>query len=247
MLEPHLNRVNFFGRSLTLRGCALAFAVVVPCLLAACGGGEDDDFSDDPGTGGLYHDSMDAASWQIGPVIDGDNYSRGMPLTPRQLPGAKGWVIDLPQPSPEVGSAHYVTMKTGSLAGYTKVSMRYRIEADPGVKILPRRFPNAPSMLTLYFQRRGDSWTAKHEDYRWYASFSRQSPIVPGEFEIEARFDQNWTSVLSSSRDKNLARFQEAVAGAGRIGFVLGGGDGAGHGIYATGPARIVVTSFRLE
>jgi hypothetical protein len=28
---------------------------------------------------------------------------------------------------------------------------------------------------------------------------------------------------------------------------VLGGGDGYGHGVFATGPARLIVTEFRVE
>jgi hypothetical protein len=28
---------------------------------------------------------------------------------------------------------------------------------------------------------------------------------------------------------------------------VLGGGDGYGHGVFATGPARLIVTDFRVE
>jgi hypothetical protein len=34
---------------------------------------------------------------------------------------------------------------------------------------------------------------------------------------------------------------------ADRIGFTFGGGDGYGHGTYATGSARFVVTSFAVE
>jgi hypothetical protein len=43
------------------------------------------------------------------------------------------------------------------------------------------------------------------------------------------------------------AAFREAVAEADQVGFVLGGGDGYGHGVHATGRARLVVTSFRVE
>jgi hypothetical protein len=57
----------------------------------------------------------------------------------------------------------------------------------------------------------------------------------------------NWTAVQSSSARTNPAAFRAALAAADRIGFVLGGGDGFGHGVFATGPARLVVTSFRVE
>ena len=50
-----------------------------------------------------------------------------------------------------------------------------------------------------------------------------------------------------SSRESNPSDFKSAIDNAGRIGFVLGGGDGLGHGVFATGPARIVVTGFTVE
>ena len=45
----------------------------------------------------------------------------------------------------------------------------------------------------------------------------------------------------------NPAEFAAALDGASRIGFVLGGGDGLGHGVYATGPLRLVVTDFSVK
>lgn len=194
---------------------------------------------------------MDPDNWEIGPVIAGINYSTNMPPHPSPYSNgqASGWVIELPQPTSDAGSVNYVTMETGSLADKTTITMRYRVEADPGVKIVPKDFPDFPSLLTLYFQREGDDWSARgsYEAFRWYAAFSRHMPIQPGEYTIQARFDQNWTAVLTSSRENNPTGFQEALVHAGRIGFVLGGGDGAGHGVHATGRARIIVTSFTVD
>jgi len=31
------------------------------------------------------------------------------------------------------------------------------------------------------------------------------------------------------------------------VGFTLGGGTGYGHGVYANGNARMIVTSFKVE
>jgi hypothetical protein len=104
-------------------------------------------------------------------------------------------------------------------------------------------------MITLYFQRRGDNWSGRgpFEAYRWYATFASQSPISAGEHEMVAPLSGNWTAVERSSARSNPAAFQAALADAGQVGFVLGGGDGYGHGIFATGPARLVVTDFRVE
>lgn len=189
--------------------------------------------------------SASASAWTIGPVINGRNYSRGMPLRPTPR-AAGGWQIDLPQ-APR--SIHYVTFRHGSLAGKRRIVMRYRIEAGPGVRIVPRTAPTAPSMITLYVQRRGDDWSGRdqYEAYRWFAKFATQSPITPGDHTLVAALDGNWSAVQSSTARTNPAAFRAALADADSVGFVLGGGEGLGHGVSATGRARLIVTSFRAE
>ena len=186
-----------------------------------------------------------AGAWTIGPIIRGRNYSQGMPLHPRALRGG-GFAIDLPQAP---GSVHYVTFRHGSLAGKRRIVMRYRIEAAPGVRIVPRTNPAQASMITPFFQRSGDNWSARgrYEAYRWYGTFATHSPLRPGTFEMVAPLDGNWTAVERSSARTNPAGFRDAIANADQVGFVLGGGDGYGHGVYATGRARLIVTDFRVE
>jgi hypothetical protein len=186
-----------------------------------------------------------ASAWTIGPIIKGRNYSQGMPLHPS--PGPRGGMqIDFPRAP---GSVHYVTFRHGSLAGKSRIVMRYRVVADPGVRIVPTTVPSSPSIITLYFQRRGDNWSGKgrHETYRWYATFASQSPISPGEHQMVAPLNGNWTAVQSSSARTNPDGFRAAIAEADQVGFVLGGGDGYGHGVHATGRARLIVTEFRVE
>jgi len=142
-----------------------------------------------------------------------------------------------------------VTFRHGSLAGKRRIVMRYRIEADPGVRILPRTAPGAPSIITLFFQRSGDNWSGRgpFEAYRWYATFASQSPITPGAHVMIAPLTGNWTAVEQSSARTVPAAFRDALLGADQVGLVLGGADGFGHGIFATGRARLIVTSFRVE
>lgn len=104
-------------------------------------------------------------------------------------------------------------------------------------------------MITPYFQRSGDNWSGRgrFEAYRWYATFATHAPIRPGTNEIVAPLDGLWTAVETSSARTNPAAFQAALARADQVGFVLGGGDGYGHGVFATGPARLIVTDFRVE
>lgn len=186
-----------------------------------------------------------ASEWTIGPIIDGRQYSRGMPLHP--LPdGGSGWHIDIPPPP---GSVNYVTFRPGSLSGKRRIVMRYRVELAPGARIMPRKSPDAPTMLTLYVQRRGDDWSAQgpYEAYRWFASFAMHTPITAGDHVMIAPFDGNWSAVQSSTARTQPAAFRAALANADQVGFVLGGGDGLGHGVNANGRARLIVTSFRIE
>lgn len=194
-------------------------------------------------SGGAY--ALTPSTWTIGPITSEGNYSRGVPLHPIAGPGA-GWHIDIPGPG---GSVNYVTFHHGSLAGKSRIVMRYRVEAAPGASIVPRTGPNQPSVITLYFQRRGDNWSGEgpFEGFRWYATFASQSPISPGEHVMVAPLDGNWTAVQSSSARTNSFAFRQALADADQVGFVLGGGDGYGHGVFATGPARLIVTDFRVE
>ena len=53
--------------------------------------------------------------------------------------------------------------------------------------------------------------------------------------------------MMGGTAATNPAEFAAALANASRIGFVLGGGDGLGHGVYATGPLRLVVTGFEVR
>ncbi len=51
----------------------------------------------------------------------------------------------------------------------------------------------------------------------------------------------------SPSASSNPEAFRDALPEGDQVGFVLGGGDGYGHGVFATGRARLVVTDFRVE
>jgi hypothetical protein len=190
---------------------------------------------------------MDPTAWEVGPNMNGTNPSVYPSLHPTPCP--EGWLLDIPQPTADAGHVHYLRVPTAPLTGKTKMTLRFRLEMDAATKLVPVHFPGSPSLLTLYFDRKGDDWSATggYEAYRWFASFRTQQDLKPGEYVVEARFDENWTAVLRSSRENNPEGFQAALNEAGHVGFVLGGGDGLGHGVYATGPARLVVTYFGVE
>jgi hypothetical protein len=216
-----------------IRGPILAALV----LLGACG--------DTKASAQARAAASNPAAWTIGPVIRGRNHSRGVPLHPSPRRGG-GFQIDLPQAP---GSVHYVTFSHGPLAGKRRIVMRYRLEAAPGVRLLAASDGRSESMITLYFQRAADNWSGRgrFEAYRWYATFATQTPVTPGDHLMVAPLDGDWTAVERSSVRTRPAAFRDALAQADQVGFVLGGGDGYGHGVFATGRARLIVTEFRVE
>ena len=186
-----------------------------------------------------------ADAWDIGPVIKGKNYSVGMPTT--LSPSREGAYFDFPGPTARDGHVHYVTLPVRDLRGARSVTLRYRIDAAPGTRFVPQEHTDRTAMLTMYLQRRGDSWTKRHPDHRWYAPASRMVALKPGTNEVTIRFDENWKSVFSNDRTKDPRAFEAALRDAARIGFVFGSQGGRGHGVYATRPARFTVLDFRID
>ena len=217
----------------------LSLALTIGLTLAAPAGSQGK-------KGSVSADPMVASAWQIGPITPTRNYSVNMPLTP--APHPDGWSFDFPQPDKAAGHVHYLTFVHGPLTGKSRIVLRYRIEAEPGIQIFPTNYPDWPSILTMYFQRKGDDWSGrgKYETYRWWATFRTHMPLTPGNHELSVGLDENWTAVQISSAASNPKAFRDAIRNAERVGFTFGGGDGFGHGVYATGPARFVVTGFEV-
>lgn len=187
-----------------------------------------------------------AAAWEIGPVIRGRNYSLGMPDRPTQ--GRRGWYVDFPYPHVGVGHVHYLSYRHGPLLGKRRIVMRYRIDAAPGVRFVPRESPGAPAIISLYFQRAGDNWSARgpYEAYRYYAPAASVAAISPGEHVMTVELDGRWTSVFGVPGGRDSRAFRAALAEAESVGIVLGWHGGRGHGVFATGPARLTVLSFQI-
>ena len=176
-------------------------------------------------------------------MVNGVNYSVGMPLV------VEGASFDFPQPNQATGHVHYLTFRHGSLVGKSRITLRYRIDAAEGVRIVPKDYPEGIGALTLYFQRRGDNWGAQgsYQYYRWYASAQTVRPLVAGENTITVSLNDVWTPVLTGNSLDAPDAFASAKADADRVGFVFGGGDGLGHGVYATGPARFTIIGYEVQ
>lgn len=190
-----------------------------------------------------------AAGWEIGPVIHGENYSEGMPLRPK--PTKNGWAFDFPYSTKAAGHVHYVTFDPGSLAEASHIKVRYRVDALPGTRFVPQEHPHLQGTVSLFFQRRGDNWSAKgrYAIFRWYAPIHTVQEITPGVHEMTVEFDDPlWGSVVGGMKSGGKPRpFRVALANASSVGLVFGSTAARGHGVYATAPARFELLDFDIQ
>ncbi len=189
-----------------------------------------------------------AAEWNIGPIIRGKNYSQGMPLRPD--PSPEGWQFRFPAPDAQAGHVHYVTRDMPSLRGKSRIVLRYRVDAAEGARFVPQEFPDRPATVSLFLQRRDDTWTARgrFEHYRWYAPADSVQEIAPGVHRMTVSLDDpQWISVYGRTAAENRAAFDAALADIARIGLVFGSSGGRGHGVFATAPARFTLLDFTIE
>lgn len=190
-----------------------------------------------------------AVNWDIGPDVRGVNYSVGMPVKPTPT-GKRGWSFAFPYPNRDAGHVHAVTYNSGPLAGATKIVMRYRIDAAPGVQFAPQEGSGEPATVSLYFQRRGDNWSGrrKYEFYRWYIPATAVQEITRGEHSITVNLaDLGWTSVMGRRAANHPAQFHDAQAQTSQIGIAFGSPTSRAHGVYSTGPARFTLIEFRIS
>jgi hypothetical protein len=222
-------------------------ALLLPLLALASCDEDEPARRDTPPDPSALPSLSDPADWEIGPVVDGKNYSVGLPLRPGAT--LDGWMFAFPQPRVENGHVHYVTARARErFTGRTAVRMRFRIEAEEGVEFRGKSCPEGPTGVTLYLQRRGDDWST--DGWRWWATFATQTPIEPNKsYEIAAPLAGPWTSVqtLGVSTPEGARAFAATLDDPGRVGFTFLDCTGYGHGAYATGPARMVVTYFAVE
>lgn len=209
--------------------------------LAACDGDGSGSSGGSSSCGAPPVGLMNAASWSTGPIIGGRDYSPGA-ADPIAHP--EGWAFDIPQSgSGEIDGIFY---NHGPLTGKTRITIRYRVE---GTRIVSSEQPDGNGTLALFFQRRGDDWSGQeaYQHYRWYSL--RYLELTPGEHEIVADLSEldKWISVWGAQGVSYPTQFQAAMDNAGCVGIVLGRPPGLGHGVYALGRARVVVTHFGIE
>jgi hypothetical protein len=169
--------------------------------------------------------------WQIGPVIDGRNYSKGLPT---YLEGNSFPISPTAEP-------HYVTMPSGPLAGKMAIRIRYRVE---GSATIHGAGCTSPSKVTIYFQREGDNWAK--EGYRWWATFASKQLTGAGEYEITAPLSGRWTDIESANAYDDKPLFDLALEETARVGFTFANCTGYGHGAQATGPMKFTIVEYTV-
>ena len=188
---------------------------------------------------------MDPRSWDIGPTIGGKRYSVGVPEQPSRH--AEGWQFEFPVAP---GHVNYVTVDPGSLKGKTALRFQFRIEGDPGVELVGEESPDRPTMISGFIQRKGDNWSAKgeFEAYRWWCRTHRvDAPQVGQSYDLVVPFDGEWGAVQTSRTDAGQrAAFEAALANVDRVGITWADNTGLGHGAFATGKARFIMTGFEV-
>jgi len=187
-----------------------------------------------------------AEAWEIGPLVRGRNYSVGMPAQPSP---ARGGGLSMDFPLAGEGQVDALTTAIAPLANARQITIRYRIDAAPGTRFVPDEQPDQPATVSLYFQRRGDSWSGRgrYESHRWYSPDHAVVPLADGEYTITVRLDEVWSNVQGRPSNQVPGAYQAALDDTARFGIAFGTAGRRSHGVYATGPARFTLLAFDIE
>lgn len=199
-------------------------------LLASCSSG-----------GGSHHPAPipqpTTSGWYIGPIVDGKNYSEGMPSKPT-LQG-QGWVISFPRTG---GVDAVIKDSPPSLVGAKALVMKYTVT---GGGFLATDESNVAGRVGICLQRKGDNWSGAgaYQQYRLYSTarplltsgaFTLTVPLVAGKL----------TDV--AGKPASQAAIDSVVANLDNYSVVFGGSF-ASHGVYATQPSAFTMLSLTRQ
>lgn len=172
--------------------------------------------------------------WYFGPILQGRNYTLGMSERPETV-GA-GWRFSL-APGQEVDG---VLQGAARLAG--TIHLRYRFAGA----VYPSEYPDHEPLLALFFQRRGDDWSAQgaFAFYRWYHILG---PLAPGEYETTVPLTaEAWSSVNGKSGADAAVEFAEALSACACVGVGFGHNMGLMHGVCTAATATFEMLAFEV-
>jgi hypothetical protein len=187
-----------------------------------------------------------AAQWEIGPWVKGRNYSVGMPEHPST---AADEAVAFAFPLAGRGQIDAMTIATPPLEGARRITLSYRIDAEPGTRFIPDEARSETATVSLYVQRAGDNWTAKgpYASYRWYVPARAVIPLSPGRHSVTIGFDEPWTNVYGASNRADPEGYTAALAETSRIGIAFGSLSMRSHGVFATAPATFTLLALDVE
>lgn len=165
----------------------LAIIALLLLLLANCGN-DDHPPPSPPAT----------SAWVIGPIVNGTNYSVGMPLYPTHLPD-DSTIFGFPVAP---GHVDYVTRRVYE-------SARNAVHMDFAVDVAGQLVPmdgNLPARVRLVLMRAGDNWsgTGGYENYRFWSAPIELS-IGTFAFDVPLTADL-WTNVNGHRSGHRLRR-----------------------------------------
>ena len=167
-------------------------------------------------------------------------YSPGMPVEPEVI--GNGFALNFPT----AGSLHYVVRgQSGSISGAFEAAINLII--PEGVVMSPvGAGDEPPCKAVFYFQRRGDDLTASKPYHRWWSS--QALPLVTSYNGVMSvpLLPENWGSVFGVNGAAAPAEFAAAMADVQGVGMTFSGKHFAGHGLVASGAARIEVSAFNV-
>jgi hypothetical protein len=220
----------------------LSFALLLAVTLATCNDNPP------PPSSGI---SMNADAWTIGPVIDGKDYSVGMPLRPTTE--GSGWRFDFPKScgkQPDC-SVHYVTVGAGGLkpSQSQSISAKFTITASSNAvfncRIIPNNpegYSNEPAETMFVLQHKNDDWNT--ELYRYF-SYPERTKLSPGTYTVTVPLTPDkWISMMGKPA---AATMTDTLNNLANVGLVFGGCGYAGHGVQmAQGTARFALDNFTI-
>jgi hypothetical protein len=191
-------------------------------------------------------DGSASSEWVIGPIINGRQYSVGMPTSP--TPDGEGFWFDFPKAQKGLDrwstpGPHYVTRPTSGISG-SKIKLAYEITGD-GQFFGSTGQQSSFVYLCAFFQRSGDNWSGADafEAHRWWSA--TMFPLKVGKHEVEVPLArEDWVSVYNRGTE---AQFADALRKASSIGVTFGNDEGRGHGVSSpTGGSSFRLISFEV-
>lgn len=168
------------------------------------------------------------SSWTFGPVVRGENYTKGMPAGPTPL--ANGWTFNFPGPAGQVDAV--VNHAPGPMTGARGLAMEYVVT---GSGFVAADEVGVPGRVGLCLQRRGDDWSGKgvYQQYRLYGV--NRPLLVAGKGSVVAT---QFTDV--AGQPVSAAVLAAVLADLDNVAVVFGGSF-ASHGVYATQPSSFTL------